>query len=583
MTHTNGDPGKLLLGAVAYDPKVVTIWDGFKAYFVRHGLPFDYVLFSDYERQVEALMAGQIHVAWNSPLAWVRAERMAAAQGRHVRAIAMRDSDRDLASVVVVRAESPIGAVADLKGKIVAVGALDSPQATLLPLAHLADLGLEPETDFTVERHDLLVGKHGDHIGGERDAARALIEGKVDAACMIEGNLQAFIAEGTLPAGATRVLLRTPRFDHCNFTASEAAPEIPLRRFQTLLMGMSYDDPEVRPYLDMEGLKAWNPGRTEGYRPLEAAVDRFHYYAPDGGLTRLSMGEGTFGRVGSTQARPASEAESDPAAGFQWKMWIYTNFDCNLRCSYCCVSSGPDVPRRALSLTDVRRLVDEAVGLGFDQVFFTGGEPLLNDDIYDMLAYASARVKTTVLTNGMLLKQRLPGGDKTRIDRLVEIARGDGRPGDENLIVQVSLDGGRAEDHDAYRGKGSWARTVEGIRLLQERGFRVRLATTETPVNSPYLGELCAFHRSLGIPDEDHFIRPLAKRGFSSEGLELSPSQVIPEITVNVDGVFWHPLSDDADMLVSRELFPLAESVQRVQARLDALDRPGAVPLMRFT
>src|SRR3954471_11854671 len=106
----------LLLGAVAYDPKVVTIWDGFRDWFHRQGLDFDYVLYSNYERQVEDLMAGHIDVAWNSPLAWVRARRLADARGQAVRAIAMRDTDCDLSSVIVVRADSPIKGVDDLRG-----------------------------------------------------------------------------------------------------------------------------------------------------------------------------------------------------------------------------------------------------------------------------------------------------------------------------------------------------------------------------------------------------------------------------------------------------------------------------------
>ena len=113
MMQTN-DHG-LLLGAVAYDPKVVTIWDGCRDWFHRHGLEFDYVLYSNYERQVEDLLAGHIDVAWNSPLAWVRARRMAEARGQAVRAVAMRDTDCDLTSVVVVRADSPIKEVADLR------------------------------------------------------------------------------------------------------------------------------------------------------------------------------------------------------------------------------------------------------------------------------------------------------------------------------------------------------------------------------------------------------------------------------------------------------------------------------------
>src|SRR5215211_1710905 len=147
MTPMSGSD-TLLLGAVAYDPKVVTIWEGFKAYFSRHGLAFDYVLYSNYERQVESHLAGHFHVAWNSPLAWVRARRLGAARGLKVEAVAMRDTDCDLTSVVVVRSDSGIQSVADLRGGRVAVGAIDSPQATLIPLSHLRTHGLNPGEDF---------------------------------------------------------------------------------------------------------------------------------------------------------------------------------------------------------------------------------------------------------------------------------------------------------------------------------------------------------------------------------------------------------------------------------------------------
>jgi hypothetical protein len=131
-------------------------------------------------------------------------------------------------------------------------------------------------------------------------------------------------------------------------------------------------------------------------------------------------------------ANPATEADCTSPA-FMWKLWLYTNYDCNLRCSYCVAKSGPNVPRRALGLANVQRLVDEAVTLGFSDVFFTGGEPFILKDIYDMLAYSSVRIKTTVLTNAMLLQNK-------RLDKLCEVAN-------DNLIVQVSLDGGCPEDH----------------------------------------------------------------------------------------------------------------------------------------
>src|SRR5207249_415118 len=135
--------------------------------------------------------------------------------------------------------------------------------------------------------------------------------------------------------------------------------------------------------------------------------------------------------------------------------------------------SSPNAPRRAIGLANVRRLIDESAQLGFVHAFFTGGEPFLLPEIFDMLAYSSARMQTTVLTNAMLLHG-------SRLEKLVAVAN-------ERLIVQVSLDAGSPEDHDAYRGAGSWARAVDGIRRLQAHGFRVRLGTTETPVNSSNL------------------------------------------------------------------------------------------------
>ena len=245
----------LVLGAVAYDAKVVPIWEGFRAYFEARGLPFDYVLYSNYERQVESHLRREFHATW--------VETARAAPGR-ARAIAMRDTDCDLTSVVIAR--PGIESLADLRGKRVGVGAADSPQATLIPLLAFAEAGIEVE----VVRHDVLVGKHGDHIGGERDAVKALVAGTVDAACVIDGNRLAFTREGILPA-SYRVIHQTPPYDHCNFTVLGDVPQ----QFVDLLLAMSYEDPQVRPLLDMEGLKAWRPGRTSGYAQLERAVDRF--------------------------------------------------------------------------------------------------------------------------------------------------------------------------------------------------------------------------------------------------------------------------------------------------------------------
>jgi phosphonate transport system substrate-binding protein len=277
----------LLLGAVAYDPKVVTIWDGFRSW-LREYLDFDYVLYSNYERQVTDLVDGRVDVAWNSPLAWVRARRLAAARGVTLTPVTMRDTDCDLRSVIVVRADSPVMSAGDLAGRVVATGAVDSPQATLLPLSLLRSAGLVPGADVTVRRFDVGVGLHGDHIGGERDAARALFAGpadRVDAACMIDSNLLLFGREGVLPAGAVRVLAQTPLYDHCTMTAGPSAAAAALSRLGALLRGMDYADAALRPLLDLEGLKEWRPPRLSGYEQLERAVDEAGFYDKYGEIT----------------------------------------------------------------------------------------------------------------------------------------------------------------------------------------------------------------------------------------------------------------------------------------------------------
>lgn len=257
---------------------------------------------------------------------------------------------------------------------------------------------------------------------------------------------------------------------------------------------------------------------------------------------------------------------SDPA--YQWKLWIYTNYDCNLRCSYCVAKSSPNAQRRAIGLKNVKQLVDEAVELGFSHIFFTGGEPFLLKDIYDMLAYSSQHVETTVLTNAMLFNEK-------RMGQLKAI-------NNDQLEIQVSLDGGCAEDHDAYRGQGTWQKTVDGIHALQAEGFRVRLSTTETPANTHNMAQLHKFRDSLGIPETDHFIRPLAKRGYSSEGLELGMDNLEPELTVNIEGVFWHPLSTDADMQVAKKFLPLRPAVETVQRLMNDMAL-GGKPRVTFT
>lgn len=259
---------------------------------------------------------------------------------------------------------------------------------------------------------------------------------------------------------------------------------------------------------------------------------------------------------------------TQPGLEIPKKLWIYTNYDCNLRCSYCVAESSPRAARRALAPATIQRLVDEAQILAFDQIYFTGGEPFLLKEIYNLLAYSSERISTTVLTNAMLFQGQ-------RLKSLCAIQN-------DNLVVQVSLDGSCPDHHDPYRGEGSWHKTIAGIRCLQEHQFRVRISTTETHSNSAYMAEICEFHLELGIPEEDHIIRPLAKRGFSGTGLQVGKHNLAPEITFSAGGVYWHPLSTDPDMQLADQILPLAEAICLVRVELEGLGKASQTELNTF-
>lgn len=232
------------------------------------------------------------------------------------------------------------------------------------------------------------------------------------------------------------------------------------------------------------------------------------------------------------------------------RLWLYTNFDCNLRCDYCCVRSSPKAPRRALGLERVQRIADEAADLGVREIFVTGGEPFILPDIGGILLACAHAAPTTVLTNGMLLTGR-------RLETLRSLPR-------ERLILQISLDSPTPERHDRHRGKGTWERAWKGIERARAEGFRVRLAATVA--TEPEAEEFRRFLDSRNVAEENRVIRRIALRGFADEGIALARADLMPEITITAEGIYWHPVgAEDADLLVTRDIFPLAEAFAAVR------------------
>ena len=259
----------LKVAAVMYDPKVSVIWEIIRAFFESRGCLVDVAFYNTYERQVEALLDGTIDIAWNSPLAWLDAQRQS---GGTCRAIAMRDTDRDRVSYFVAPRDGPVKTLADLKGLTLATGALDSPQAMLIPLGRLRQDGLDPDADLTIRGFDVLVGKHGDHVGGERDAFECVRRGEAAACAMLDLNWEGWTRDGTIDADRFAIVAETARFDHCVFTVRQYFDADAEQRWLDALFAMRYDNPGHREMMDLEGLKAWLPGRTTGFGPLTAAV-----------------------------------------------------------------------------------------------------------------------------------------------------------------------------------------------------------------------------------------------------------------------------------------------------------------------
>jgi ABC-type phosphate/phosphonate transport system substrate-binding protein len=259
----------ILLGAVAYDPKVVSIWEGIREHFREEAAPMDFALFSNYERQVESLLAGHIDVAWNTPLAHVRVKRRTSGKSL---SLGMRDSDRDFRAKFVVRKDAGIRSLADLAGKTLAVGSRDSTQARILPLHFLQKAGA-PLDKSKLLPFDTDLGKHGDTGTSELDVLAALRDGRAQAGTvgdLVWVNEQ---AAGRVDPSQLEVMWTTPPFDHCMFDALPRLPTPKVAAFQRALFAMKWENPKHRRLLELEGLREWKEPREEGYASLVAALD----------------------------------------------------------------------------------------------------------------------------------------------------------------------------------------------------------------------------------------------------------------------------------------------------------------------
>ncbi len=264
------------LGAVAYNPKVVTIWEGMRRYFHDEArLPVEVVLFQSYETQVLALLAPageavpHIDIAWNTNLAYLQADEWS---GHACRAVAMRDTDLGWMTKIVAVSGGPVTTLADLKGRTLAIGSRDSGHAAILPVHFLEQQGMREGTDYRTLRFDSDVGKHGDTGTSEVEVVRAVLDGRADAGAIGNRFWNSVQSERLVPEGSLREIWSSPTYNHCMFTARPDLDPEQERRFAEALSKMSYDNPVHRAILDAEGLQRWLTPHLDGYAALRQAA-----------------------------------------------------------------------------------------------------------------------------------------------------------------------------------------------------------------------------------------------------------------------------------------------------------------------
>ena len=235
------------------------------------------------------------------------------------------------------------------------------------------------------------------------------------------------------------------------------------------------------------------------------------------------------------------------------RVWLYANYHCNLACVYCLTESFPKAARRELGRQRMLALAAEAKALGFTALGVTGGEPFLLPYLPELLIELASILPLVCLSNGTMFT-------RDRLQRLRPLA-------DLPAAIQVSLDRPEPDSNDAMRGPENFRKVIDAIPRLVERGIRVRIATTVASIDDQELERLCRLHRRLGVPDADHVIRPIVRRGRAVDhdlGVDAGPAELPPELTITTDGAFWSPFGPtvhggqlDTDLLITRTTTPL--------------------------
>jgi len=287
----------ILLGAVAYDPKVVPIWDIIRDYANGYGCSLDYVLFSNYERQVSELLNGHIDIAWNTNTAWIKTLHNSDYKAK---ALMMRDTDVGFCTKFIAKKDSGINALSDLRGKKFGLGSKDSAQAAIMALYYLQKSGIDglhlqefnsPDecgrsksheiraNTLSVIRHNSDVGKHGDTGRSEFDILESIRKGELDAGSIGSSTWIRILSDGSYED--MMCFYTTPTYCHCNFSVLPRLETSLQNGFCEMLLSQNEckNEPLIAKMMAMEGLNKWiytTQTELDGYKIVYEAMKEQH-------------------------------------------------------------------------------------------------------------------------------------------------------------------------------------------------------------------------------------------------------------------------------------------------------------------
>ncbi|MFQ5800463.1 MAG: PqqD family peptide modification chaperone, partial [Candidatus Hydrothermarchaeales archaeon] len=199
------------------------------------------------------------------------------------------------------------------------------------------------------------------------------------------------------------------------------------------------------------------------------------------------------------------------------ELWVYVTNRCNLRCGHCLVRGG-EVTKDELTVEELKEILRDAARLGTKRIFFTGGEPFLRDDIFELIRYVTEdlKIELVILTNGTLLTEE-------KVKRLARFSR---------LVIQVSLEGPTAKINDTIRGKGSYRDALTGIELLRSHGLRTIVTSTAAKEN---IGDIPKLSDLLYKKDvKTHHILWVHERGRAAENPVAVSTEELTNLMTNL-------------------------------------------------